>query len=697
MDDDGTATITTQDNETYQDDMLNDLFGAQNFNDLDRDVDIIEQLNKGAPRGGPSRGTSVVSRYSRHSRSASGSLISEVSATSRRARAAANNGSKPPTPHSLMTDEFRLHHMEVIDEDIHNLVREDVRKMIAKIRSAKQNQPTSSAAEQQAEEGREQLVVRPGKYGEGDLRRKQLFDKIRKDKVKKRETHASKATQQAKPASTAEHREGARESPEETSKPEKTTTTGGKKTSRARNYYKNQPEESPEHYAPSELFTKDEKKQGPGPAQNNETSLAVASESQTKRKRAETPFTGPAQPETRILENTKGKAEEKKAEKAEEKKEEEKKEEKTEEESEEKVEEEAEDAASVACDATHASSIQWKAQIDEDGKMADEEKTIECVLTIIEDGEDVIEEFGEEVELEHLTLEKPDPSEDEDVVEKCSYSEPADEDLEDDDEEEGKKKAKAERRSNARAGRAQDKSEGEGEGERRVRQVPIRNAEGKKSIRPDPQASLGRQFKDASQRKKKGGFGELVKSLSGTVQTILSMDQSDAGLKNETDTTNEDEGTVELVLVDDAQKVQQLEIENAKLRSTLRFLQSTAVDKEKYFAELAWFGKRSEQEIQQWRPNFWKDRLEDFGPELFEEFRADAMRIADPDIGDWEHGFSSGSLAMARLLLGLSHVIDDEKICAFHTVGQACTPHCVTCSVEEQRKRELDDFPVLDP
>lgn len=155
--------------------------------------------------------------------------------------------------------------------------------------------------------------------------------------------------------------------------------------------------------------------------------------------------------------------------------------------------------------------------------------------------------------------------------------------------------------------------------------------------------------------------------------------------------------TVEPVAGNVSTQLKQLEYENARLKDTLNFLQQTAVEKEKYFAELAWFGKRSEEEVQKWRPNFWRERLADLGPVQFEEFRADAMRIADPDVGDWEHGFSSGSLAMARLLLGLSHAVDDEKICAFHDPGQSCTRHCVTCSVDEQRKRELADFPVLDP
>jgi hypothetical protein len=142
-------------------------------------------------------------------------------------------------------------------------------------------------------------------------------------------------------------------------------------------------------------------------------------------------------------------------------------------------------------------------------------------------------------------------------------------------------------------------------------------------------------------------------------------------------------------------------------------------------------GKRSEEEVVQIRPNFWQERREELGEEIFEDFQADARRIAHPDVGDWEHGFSSGSLvschplrmylatiattyfwtkqnkhltftcficqAMARLLLGLSHAVEDEKICAFHQAGQQCTNDCLTCSVEEQRKRELEDFPVLDP
>ena len=49
--------------------------------------------------------------------------------------------------------------------------------------------------------------------------------------------------------------------------------------------------------------------------------------------------------------------------------------------------------------------------------------------------------------------------------------------------------------------------------------------------------------------------------------------------------------TVELVLVDNSEKMKQLEEENKRLKDTLNFLQQTAVDKERYYAELAWFGK----------------------------------------------------------------------------------------------------------
>ena len=44
------------------------------------------------------------------------------------------------------------------------------------------------------------------------------------------------------------------------------------------------------------------------------------------------------------------------------------------------------------------------------------------------------------------------------------------------------------------------------------------------------------------------------------------------------------------------------------------------------------------------RPTFWEEKKDDLGPEVFEDFEADANRIANPDAGDWEHGFASGSL-----------------------------------------------------
>lgn len=124
----------------------------------------------------------------------------------------------------------------------------------------------------------------------------------------------------------------------------------------------------------------------------------------------------------------------------------------------------------------------------------------------------------------------------------------------------------------------------------------------------------------------------------------------------EKDTPSE---SVEIVLGDDYEKIRRLEKENQRLKDTLFFLQQTAVDKEKYYAELAWFGKRSKEEVADTRPDFWKERREDFGPKLFADFQADARRIGDPDVGDWEHGFASGSL--------VSHILICEAIICYAT------------------------------
>ena len=230
---------------------------------------------------------------------------------------------------------------------------------------------------------------------------------------------------------------------------------------------------------------------------------------------------------------------------------------------------------------------------------------------------------------------------------------------------------------------------------------------GTKDVRIRPELKEG---KAALSTKKPGSIPvtepevrAVISNASGmesSLQTTTehTSDESETDTRGFTTDTGDDRDlATELFLVDDSTKRKQLENENAKLKDTLRFLQKTAVEKERYFAELAWFGKRNEDEVLKRRPNFWPERLADFGPEVFEEFRADAARITDPDVGDWEHGFSSGALAMARLLLGLSHATEDEKICAFHEISQPCTEHCVTCTVQQQRQRELDDFPVLDP
>jgi len=246
--------------------------------------------------------------------------------------------------------------------------------------------------------------------------------------------------------------------------------------------------------------------------------------------------------------------------------------------------------------------------------------------------------------------------------------------------------------------------------------IPRQEKEEKKHSKPDP-IGQGEMMQEEDQEQEKALAAILTakapdvqpSTISSTVgpemKELETLDSktndtpSETPREEENQETETDSGkeTVAIVIEEDSVKLKALEEENASLKDTIRFLQRAASHKERYFAELAWFGKRTEEEVQKFRPNFWSEKREEFGPELFEEFRADAKRIADPEIGDWEHGFSSGALAMARLLLGLSHASVDEKICAFHDKNEPCTDQCVTCTVAQQRQRELEDFPVLDP
>jgi hypothetical protein len=68
----------------------------------------------------------------------------------------------------------------------------------------------------------------------------------------------------------------------------------------------------------------------------------------------------------------------------------------------------------------------------------------------------------------------------------------------------------------------------------------------------------------------------------------------------------------------------------------------------KYF-NLVWYARREPEEAAKYFPK-----------ELYEKFKKELEELADPESGDWHHGFNSGMLACSRLI---SHyLLNDDNI-----------------------------------
>jgi len=121
-----------------------------------------------------------------------------------------------------------------------------------------------------------------------------------------------------------------------------------------------------------------------------------------------------------------------------------------------------------------------------------------------------------------------------------------------------------------------------------------------------------------------------------------------------------------------------------------------------YYDRLVWHarkGRLDEREYQRIRQELGNDDA------IYQRFRRDARKLSDPNSGNWHHGFNSGVMATARLVLGLaatkaqhmcqgvnSHDIDEET----EEPVPECNEHYCYYSVEEQRRQALAEFPDLD-
>jgi hypothetical protein len=617
--------MVPKDNDVYQDEMIEDLFGTSHHSEADTCGEIMTTRLNIDPRGKACEAS--VSKQSFRSGASSttvkgGNLLKQ----------------------QVLDD----NPMQPIDLEIHNMVRADVRKMIAKIKSGRKPVPILGVKEEQVQkdeedESEERQIVNPGKYGEYDLRspsaqaRNQLFKKIKKEKIKKKKTKPTTKKTESSQDELVENPEDGGINLEMIVKSNQ---------SRKRDYYKNHPEDSGMN---KELVIKADqsKEKDSNKHHTQETSentnatdlssnqsiqstiTSVRSNVSSKSKRSSrssrkarrskmrTNVCIPANADTELIECI--------------------------------IEEHDEEREETPERAVEESNTRTTPTDEEKVAVDIREVPNESLGPKQQDSNEMpaLEEpvHNERTDNTEETQQKPIPMEqrpdDQPALEEAAG---ANAKLSDDALEASMELAVQQAQGSSRpATQGQENSM-----ERpNVRKIMIntesnksagskRDAPAKSSVQllaMNQVASDPSMSESSSRKQGQAGFGDCAQVATG-------KDDKDE--------------TVELVLVDNSEKLKRLQGENRKLKETLHFLQQTAVDKEKYYAELAWYGKRSEEEVRKWRPNFWEERRSDFGPQLFEEFQADAMRIADPDVGDWEHGFSSGCLAMARLLLGLS-------------------------------------------
>lgn len=141
----------------------------------------------------------------------------------------------------------------------------------------------------------------------------------------------------------------------------------------------------------------------------------------------------------------------------------------------------------------------------------------------------------------------------------------------------------------------------------------------------------------------------------------------------------------------EGEELKRLKEENARLRDALNFVQQTASDKSDYYFDLVWFA-RSPNPLQ-WVPNFFEDTRSKLGEEKFVKFRRDIEALSSPHAGDWNHGFNSGCLAMARLLGELSAITEPRS---WDDNGGDSDEEENVESIDEQRQNALSEFPFLD-
>lgn len=166
----------------------------------------------------------------------------------------------------------------------------------------------------------------------------------------------------------------------------------------------------------------------------------------------------------------------------------------------------------------------------------------------------------------------------------------------------------------------------------------------------------------------------------------------------------------------EGKEIERLRQENLKLRAALDRVNQQTKAKHDFYEHLVW---RARSRTEDYLPARHEAFCQKHGDVQLAALRRAEGELADPDTGNWTHGFNSGVLAATRLTMGLT-VMEDLHVCQgvhFHDDGssseeseddkddddsnhrpvkvQKCGEDCYW-TAEQQRQQAIDEFPDLD-
>ena len=133
-----------------------------------------------------------------------------------------------------------------------------------------------------------------------------------------------------------------------------------------------------------------------------------------------------------------------------------------------------------------------------------------------------------------------------------------------------------------------------------------------------------------------------------------------------------------------SKELKKLRDENRRLQASLNAFAEQAEEKVSYYSDLVWLARRTDEEQQQYAPNFFEKACAKLGKEAFAQFMDDANNLSNPDNTQRHHGFNSGVFAAGQLFLEIVTAEDED-------LGEDGV-----WTAEAKRKNAVEEFPDLD-